>query len=438
MSATRILSNTASCGGGIACDSCRAVVTNSTIAGNSAVAELFASTCDLGPKPDDVSTRAGGTPTCLRRPGSSADLAELLGGDVTVRSSPPVQGIVAGAGGAVAAIVGRNSYVAVCGSSRAPLNMTSNSALVGSLVFLSTPANGSNCPDTCPAAGWSPCQAAAAPARAAPSTQSPCGVQLQDVDWTGTVSYGHLPSGSNQTHGFRMMCSNSSWPNNAPTPTTPGSCGCGDRFQASHRGRVLGTSGASAGPVWQLSNTVSLVNATCWSEVLHGTVNSTKSGTRQWPDCAYFNSSSGDAALQPIQVVTGDPVSISVVIGGPWQSVPPLPAPEGVGPPIGSALLSQDSTTTGWVYIVGPTSTRLVGQTGAGTLKDVVFQHRWAPTINREFDVYLATFWGGGLPQQNDVQAKLRVKLLRCSFGRHMTVREGRSDWDTGTTRHRF
>jgi hypothetical protein len=190
-----------------------------------------------------------------------------------------------------------------------------------------------------------------------------------------------------------MICSNSSLPTTSNDTAERGaSCGCGDNFQAAHRGSLPNN---GRDPVWQLSNTHLLVNTTCWDEIMEGAGNPTKPGHREWVDCLFYNSSS-DAAPQPIQVVTGDPVSISVVVGEPGQHAIALPVPEGIRPIIGYAIMSLDPTIpAGWYYIIGPTATYFYAQQGAGTLRDVVFQPRSAPTVNREFNISLRISWGG-------------------------------------------
>lgn len=208
---TRIVNNTASFGGGIACDSCRAILA-AQIDSNQAIRNISldnvtTSSGDLGgwgwgaDGPGGVSVR--GSRGCRNGTGRGSALS-------TSPLRPATRHAVLGAGGGIAANLAGNSYVVICVSGngttiddRGKSTLRNNSAqALGGAVYLNSTMIAPDCPfpqpgpaltETCFPGGYWP---------------KNCGFNTLDLDWQGSVAAagGDLVAWAGDTSGFNQAC----------------------------------------------------------------------------------------------------------------------------------------------------------------------------------------------------------------------------------------
>lgn len=376
---------------------------STNISRNKAVAEVAAvGSCAAAP----ASTPINKTAICGAPLNSSSQPAAEAQNTVH-----PLTAVIAGAGGGIAANLTAQGFVAVCGSPGRLADLTGNMAQqVGGLVFVSQV--GRTCPSSCPPAGWSPCEDATFTGKTGLDSPAvaPCGVQLQHVNWdTASVGgVGQLLAWAGKAPVFQMLCRNGSSDNFRDTSTLVVgdhnvSCGCGKLFAAKNsvadrdRSKLL----------WQLPDKLSVYRSSCWeSRVKRDTAAGRRSIYRQ---CASgFNA------------VAGDTFNISVVLGQPQDvgDMGVIEADNTTAGSLGSIVLEQDRS--GQLFVIGPRS-RAVNSHGIARFSEMVVQPVSPPVANQEYVFNFAA--GPGSPLlQHTVATPVRVKVFRCTMGRHMTV----------------
>jgi hypothetical protein len=210
---TMITNNTASFGGGIACDSCRAILA-AQIDGNQAIRNVSldnTTSNNWGSAPGGWGGGWGGSSGGSS--GSSGGCGNGTGSGSSAGSylNPRrLRHAVLGAGGGVAANLAGNSYVVICVSGngtsiddRGKSSLRNNTAqALGGAVYLNSTMIASDCPfpqpgkeltETCFPGGYWP---------------KKCGFNTLDLDWQGSMASagGDLVAWAGDTAGFNMAC----------------------------------------------------------------------------------------------------------------------------------------------------------------------------------------------------------------------------------------
>jgi predicted outer membrane repeat protein len=199
---TSVINNTASFGGGIACDSCRAILA-AQIDSNKAIRNV---SLDNSPTPSSVLWAASSG----SNGGSSGGCRNGTSSGSSLNPARRLRHAVLGAGGGIAANLAGNSYVVVCVSGngtslddrgRSTLRHNTAQAL-GGAVYLNSTQIAADCPfpqpgpaltETCFPGGWWP---------------KKCGFNTLDLDWQGSLASagGDLVAWAGDTSGFNMAC----------------------------------------------------------------------------------------------------------------------------------------------------------------------------------------------------------------------------------------
>jgi hypothetical protein len=214
---TAIINNTASFGGGIACDSCRAILA-AQIDNNRAIRNNSLQNETSGPWGSGGAAGAwaadGGPIAHVAARAAGCSNASSTGGSSALSTTNPLRRLrhaVLGAGGGIAANLAGNSYVVICVSGngtsiddRGKSSLRHNSAqALGGAVYLNSTMISPDCPfpkpgpqltETCFPGGYWP---------------QTCGFNTLDLDWQGSMAAagGDLVAWAGDTAGFNMACS---------------------------------------------------------------------------------------------------------------------------------------------------------------------------------------------------------------------------------------
>jgi hypothetical protein len=206
---TMITNNTASFGGGIACDSCRAILA-AQIDGNQAIRNVSldnTTSNNWGAAPGGWGGSSGSSSGCGNGTGSGSSSSSSAANSMNPRR---LRHAVLGAGGGVAANLAGNSYVVICVSGngtsiddRGKSSLRNNTAqALGGAVYLNSTMIAPDCPfpqpgreltETCFPGGYWP---------------KKCGFNTLDLDWQGSRASagGDLVAWAGDTAGFKMAC----------------------------------------------------------------------------------------------------------------------------------------------------------------------------------------------------------------------------------------
>lgn len=255
-----------------------------------------------------------------------------------------------------------------------------------------------------------------------------CGVQLQDIDWSGSrsnLSRGDVlgwAAGSNSMH-----CRRAGNASSADSHSATGSCGCGDGFSAAHT-RPLGRPGGTA--TWQLPSRMTVFNTSCLAMKVQGGHGSNVSVLQECLLAASSSSGSSGAAFTLPSAFSGDAVNITVSLARSRDafidaaSAAAAAAPCGDTPgsdpsnDLGFMELQQDAT--GELFVIGP-STAAVNGSGIAQFCNMALQPINPPLQTRQFSFSLQPSTSSGLLTQVEA-VRVSVQLLRCTLGQHMTV----------------
>jgi predicted outer membrane repeat protein len=204
---TIVINNTASFGGGIACDSCRAILA-AQIDGNQAIRNVSLDNATSSGWAGGGVWGGEGSPAVVS-PASSGCSNGTGGGTNAISPMRRLRHAVLGAGGGIAANLAGNSYVIICVSGNGSSIDRGNSTLrnnraeaLGGAVYLNTsmiapdclfPQPGPALTETCFPGGYWP---------------KTCGFNTLDLDWQGSmaVAGGDLVAWAGDTSGFNQAC----------------------------------------------------------------------------------------------------------------------------------------------------------------------------------------------------------------------------------------
>lgn len=213
---TTITDNTASFGGGIACDGCRAIIA-AEIDGNQAIRNISMDAA-AGPSPSLNNgsgawggSNGGGSSAWSGSNGNGGSgCGGSAGGNSIASSLRKLRHAVLGAGGGIAANLAGSSYVVICASGngrnineRGRSSLRNNTAwALGGAVYLNSTMIAADCPfpqpgraltETCFPGGFWPTK---------------CGFNTLDLDWRGSRAWagGDLVAWAGDVSGFNMAC----------------------------------------------------------------------------------------------------------------------------------------------------------------------------------------------------------------------------------------
>lgn len=206
---TTIINNTASFGGGIACDSCRAILA-AQIDGNQAIRNVSLDNATSSGWAGGGGAWGGEGGSVVSPVSSGCNNGTSGGGGNAISPMRRLRHAVLGAGGGIAANLAGNSYVIICVSSngssvddRWTSTLRNNTAeALGGAVYLNTsmiapdclfPQPGPALTETCFPGGYWP---------------KTCGFNTLDLDWQGSmaVAGGDLVAWAGDASGFNQAC----------------------------------------------------------------------------------------------------------------------------------------------------------------------------------------------------------------------------------------
>jgi hypothetical protein len=266
-----------------------------------------------------------------------------------------------------------------------------------------------------------------------------CGVQLYNIDWSGTsakLGAGHLLAwfGGGQQPAFSMHCNNGS-------STGAINCGCGANFELPHQHFDVreGTS-----TLFSVATQASVINPTCLQANVHSSAGLHHCLLEEGSQAQVVPAAGGaeGAARSSYSVFAGDAVNLTVGIGPNITKRAVIASQHDASlrvswPPCGnmSAQLSNTSRSandnlavmhlkqdrTGKLFVIGK-PTAIVDDSGFAHFCDMALQPIDPPLHNRNYTFSFEPDRTSGLyAQVPDLQ--VTVQLLRCTLGQHMTVR---------------